>query len=114
MIDDCHNRWDNHANQWFTMIGTANPCKSPLQWFIFFFIGKVFPSEDETGEVFDNRNLMDLKEGKCDLGNDPERLSTLKIRNSLCPPHLKSSYPAETQFFPPEAKEEDIKVKNHF
>lgn len=40
-----------------------------------------------------------------------QRISVLQQRNSLCPPHLKSSYPAETQFIPPqEFRENDIKV----
>ncbi|RZF32683.1 hypothetical protein LSTR_LSTR004111 [Laodelphax striatellus] len=72
--------------------------------------GRVFPSEDETGEVFDNRNLAELKEGRYNTGADEDRMSILMMRNSLCPPHLKSSYPAETQFLIPDGpKENDIK-----
>lgn len=81
----------------------------------FFDPAKVFPTEDEEQEIFDNACLSDLKQGRMNIddSNDfsKQRLSILQQRNSLCPPHLKSSYPAETQFIPPqEFRENDIKV----
>ncbi|XP_076758021.1 mushroom body defect isoform X2 [Xylocopa sonorina] len=59
-------------------------------------MGNAFHAEDEEGEVFNNTYL--------------DRLSILKKRNALCKPHLKSSYPAETQFNPTPFTEEEIKA----
>lgn len=70
--------------------------------------------EDE-GDMFSSKYLTDLKEGRCippsGRESNSSRLSVLAMRNSLCLPHLKSSYPVETQFASPNHfKEDDIKV----
>ncbi|XP_037961883.2 protein MLP1 [Plutella xylostella] len=74
--------------------------------------GRGLHMSDEEGEVFDNRWLDDLHcTPRAPRGPPKARLSELQWRNSLCPPHLKSSYPAETQFAPA-VNEDDIKLSS--
>lgn len=79
-------------------------------------IGQNLQMEDED-DLFNDKYLTDLKDGRCALPPGPDssntRFSELAWRNSLVPPHLKSSYPAELQFVSPgRFKDEDIKTSN--
>lgn len=83
--------------------------------------GKIFPKEeDEEGEMFNHSCLSDLKQGRVRLNDNKkqfnERLSELQARNSLCPPHLRSCYAAETNFLPNTSlvSEEDIKTTANY
>ncbi|XP_073953342.1 uncharacterized protein isoform X2 [Choristoneura fumiferana] len=67
---------------------------------------------DEEGEVFDNRFLKELSATPRASLAPGQRISELKRRNSLVPPHLKSSYPAEMQFAPI-VDEEEIKCASN-
>ncbi|XP_050296425.1 uncharacterized protein LOC126736214 isoform X2 [Anthonomus grandis grandis] len=78
-------------------------------------IGRNLEMEDEDGDMFNNKYLADLKDGRCITSIDREsnvnRMSELAWRNSMVPPHLKSCYPAETQFVSPSKfKENEIKM----
>lgn len=53
------------------------------------FLGGNFRMEDEEGELFDNTYLDELKRGS---GRESLTLEEIQRRNSMVPPHLRSSY----------------------
>lgn len=46
--------------------------------------------EDEEGELFDNTYLDELQRGS--VGRESLTLAEIQRRNSMVPPHLRSSY----------------------
>lgn len=57
------------------------------------FLGGNFRMEDEEGELFDNTYLDELKRGSGrDMGRESLTLEEIQRRNSMVPPHLRSSY----------------------
>lgn len=56
---------------------------------LFDWKGGNFRMEDEEGEIFDNTYLEDLKGG---FGRESLTLDEIQRRNSMVPPHLRSSY----------------------
>lgn len=77
-------------------------------------IGKNLQMEDEEGEVFNNTYLTDMKngDGRFSPSNerDSVRWSELQTRNSMCLPHMRSTYTA--QYADQDLREEDIKVSD--
>lgn len=51
-----------------------------------------FKMEDEEGELFDNTYLDDLTNGRMTTGRESITLDEIQRRNSMVPPHLRSSY----------------------
>lgn len=73
--------------------------RNSQNFLLFFCAGKNFRMEDEEGELFDNTYLDDLKRGS---GRESLTLDEIQRRNSMVPPHLRSSY--MPQFFNDEPK----------
>ena len=61
-------------------------------------MGGLFNCADEDEECFNNKYLMDMKAGRCNVDVNWHRISELQRRNSLYPPHMRSAYAAEMQY----------------
>lgn len=66
-------------------------------------LGGNFRMEDEEGELFDNTYLEELKRGTS--GRESLTVEEIQRRNSMVPPHLRSSYM-------PQIVTNDAKVRN--
>ncbi|XP_003743207.1 myosin-10 [Galendromus occidentalis] len=60
-------------------------------------LGGLGLGDDEEAQFMNPKNLEELKNGGPKTPPDSHRSSILKQRNSQVPPHLRSSYPVETQ-----------------
>lgn len=70
--------------------------------------------EDEEGELFDNTYLDELQSGDriSPSGRDSLSLDEIQRRNSMVPPHLRSSYTAQFSDSTPNASDDVfLKVK---
>lgn len=75
--------------------------------------GTLFTCDDEDEQFqFSEKNLIKLKNDCFVTDPDPDRLHEIQRRNTLVPPHMRSCYPAEFQFFDSHLDEENIRVRN--